>query len=260
MYDMHSHICFGIDDGSADKNMSEAMLKLASRKGTTTICATPHVIELGDKPSWETICSQVEELHSFSKEQGLELEVYPGAEVFMNPDLLPELGVHGSYCINGGQYILVELPMHQLPQYADDFWYELRLKGLTPILAHPERYRGLMENKPLLEKWRNEGLVLQCNLGSFAGYFGKGAKHNAEFLIQQHMVDLVGSDGHRDVEPRDTNLCRGLAELQQLAGPEEVERILCINPQKILQSEALELKKVKLTEEKKKGFWSKLFG
>lgn len=260
MYDMHSHICFGVDDGSADKGNSEKMLTLASSKGTTTICATPHVIDVADKPSWETIKSQVEELQAYTKANGLELDIFAGAEVYMNPELLPELGVNGSYCINGGRYILVELPMHQIPNYAEDFWYELRLKGLTPILAHPERYGALMHDKALLEKWRAEGLLLQCNLGSFAGYFGGGAKHGAEFLAQHHMIDLVGSDGHRAVEPRDTNLCRGLKEMQQLLGPEEVEKILTGNPLKIINSEDVEINKPKLTEPPKKSFWKKIFG
>lgn len=83
--------------------------------------------------------------------------------------LLDELAVNGSYCLNGEAfgkqavtYMLVELPMHFLTQYADDFWYELRLKGVAPILAHPERYPELMAHTERLLKWCREGLLLQC--------------------------------------------------------------------------------------------------
>lgn len=58
--------------------------------------------------------------------------------------------------------MLVELPMHFLPQYADDFWYELHLKGVAPILAHMERYPELMAHTERLLKWCREGLLLQC--------------------------------------------------------------------------------------------------
>lgn len=66
-------------------------------------------------------------------EAQIDIMLYPGAEVQMNWELLPELGATGAYCLNGGRYLLVELPAAEIPAYADEFWYELELKGITPV-------------------------------------------------------------------------------------------------------------------------------
>lgn len=148
--------------------------------------------------------------------------------------LLDELAVNGSYYLNGEAfgkqavtYMLVELPMHFLPQYADDFWYELRLKGVAPILAHPERYPELMA-------------------------------HTERLLLRNHLVDFICSDAHRAVG-RDTDMRAGASVIREIAGEEEFKRISEENPMRVIHGEAIEVvKPEKLESEKKKGFWSRL--
>ena len=267
MIDLHSHIIPAVDDGCKDEAMSLEMLRKAAASGTTAIFATSHVLSAGEHPSWETLRTGAEGLRKVCKDNDIALEVYSGTEVFMDWELLDELAVNGSYCLNGEAfgkqavtYILVELPMHFMPQYADDFWYELRLKGVVPILAHPERYPELMANTEKLIAWRNEGLLLQCNAGSFAGKFGEAAERAAKLLLKNHLVDFIGSDAHRDVG-RDTDMRKGASVIRELAGEEELQRIAVENPKKLIRGEAIEIAKLeKLVKEKKKGFWSRLFG
>lgn len=179
--------------------------------------------------------------------------------------LLDELAVNGSYCLNGEAfgkqavtYMLVELPMNFLPQYADDFGYELRLKGVAPILAHLERYPELMAHTERLLKWCREGLLLQCNAGSFAGRFGESAQSAAKLLLRNHLVDFIGSDAHRAVG-RDTDMRAGASVIREIAGEEEFKRISEENPMRVIHGEAIEVvKPEKLEREKKKGFWSRL--
>ena len=185
----------------------------------------------------------------------------------MDWELLDELAVNGSYCLNGEAfgkqavtYMLVELPMQFLPQYADDFWYELRFKGVVPILAHPERYPELMAHTERLLKWRKEGLLLQCNAGSFAGRFGESAQSAAKLLLNNHLVDFIGSDAHRAVG-RDTDMREGAQVIREIAGEEECRCICEENPRKVIKGEAIEIAKPQeLEREKKQGFWSRLFG
>ena len=243
------------------------MLRKAAASGTKAIFATSHVLSAGEHPSWETLQAGAERLRKVCKDNNIDLEVYSGTEVFMDWELLDELAVNGSYCLNGekfGQqavtYILVELPMHFMPQYADDFWYELRLKGVVPILAHPERYPELMANTAKLLAWRREGLLLQCNAGSFAGKFGEAAQRAAKLLLKNHLVDFIGSDAHRDVG-RDTDMREGADIIRELVDELEFKRICEENPMRLIRGEAIEIvKPKKLEREKKKGFWSRLFG
>ena len=267
MIDLHSHIIPAIDDGCKDAAMSLAMLRKAAASGTTAIFATSHVLGAGEHPSWEALQTGAEKLRRVCKENDIDLEIYSGTEVFMDWELLDELAANGSYCLNGERfgkqavtYILVELPMHFMPQYADDFWYELRLKGVVPILAHPERYPELMANTEKLLAWRKEGLLLQCNAGSFAGKFGEAAERAAKLLLKNHLVDFIGSDAHRDVG-RDTDMRAGAQVIRGLVDEAEFKRISEENPMRVIRGEAIEVvKPEKIEREKKKGFWGRIFG
>lgn len=157
MIDIHSHIIFGIDDGSKDEAMSLKMLQKAVASGTTSIFATSHLLQAAQNPAWQDFYVGAERLRQLASEHNLPLAIYSGCEVFMDWDLLDIIAENGSFCLNGENfaaartsYILVELPMYFIPNYADDFWYELRLKGVVPILAHPERYNELIAKPDLL--------------------------------------------------------------------------------------------------------------
>ena len=266
MIDIHSHIIPAVDDGCKDEAMALEMLRKASASGTRAIFATSHVLSAGEHPSWEKLQAGVEWLREACRENEIDLQIYSGTEVFMDWELLDELAVNGSYCLNGEAfgkqavtYMLVELPMQFLPQYADDFWYELRLKGVVPILAHPERYPELMAHTERLLKWRKEGLLLQCNAGSFAGRFGESAQMAAKLLLKNHLVDFIGSDAHRAVG-RDTDMREGVQVIREIAGEAELQRIAVGNPEKLIRGEAIEFAKPQELVREKQGFWSRLFG
>lgn len=260
LLDTHAHILWNLDDGSKDLDMSVKMLQIAAGSGTKAIFATPHVIEKFTKPSWAKIKERTQLLQQLAREKQIDITLYPGAEVQMNWELLPELGAGGAYCLNGGRYMLVELPASELPAYADEFWYELELKGVTPVLAHPERYRQLHENKDLLLLWRRRGMLMQCNSGSFTGMFGKSVCENAKALLANGLVDLLGSDGHRS-EGRNTDMSQAVAVIRQLVGEEVLRQLTETNPQAILKNQEIELKQPKVfLEDKPKSFWQKLFG
>ena len=267
MIDIHSHIIFGIDDGSKDEAMSLKMLQKAVASGTTSIFATSHLLQATNHPAWQDFLVGAEKLRQLAGEHNLPLAIYSGCEVFMDWDLLDIIAENGSFCLNGENfaaartsYILVELPMYFIPNYADDFWYELRLKGVVPILAHPERYTELMAKPDLLLRWRRDGLLLQCNIGSFAGHFGAQAEQAAKLLLANNLVDFVGSDAHRD-SGRDTDMRAGAAVIRELAGEATLQQLTQINPQRIIAGTPLEVKVPQqlITKEKKSKWWNKLF-
>ena len=260
MIDIHSHVLWGIDDGSTSLEMSKAMLQLAWQQGTRTMVFTPHVIEEAYKPSWSVIKEKTQQLEKWLKQSLPDMQVYPAAEVQMNWNLLSELAVNGSYCINGGEYMLVELPMEEIPFYADNFWYELELKGIRPILAHPERYLRLMRHKELLLKWRERGLLLQCNSGSLVGYFGKQVQENALFLLQSDLIDFLGSDAHRD-NLRTPDMIPAAQLIRERAGEERLQRITVDNPKLLLANKPIAISKPQINVvQKKKNFWQKILG
>ena len=119
MLDMHSHIIPGIDDGAKDQETALSMLKIAAHNGTTHIAATPHVIEGQWLPEWKNILEECTWLQQMAREEGLPITVVPGAEVAMGMNVLQLMKGPGAYCINEGRYMLVELPMTEIPAFAD---------------------------------------------------------------------------------------------------------------------------------------------
>lgn len=265
MYDIHSHIIYGIDDGAPDKETAESLLVMAANTGTSDIIATPHVIEAYKHPSWETILEGVAELKALSTQKGIQLQIYPGAEIMLSLDILSiyDEAPH-AFCLNNTHYTLVELPMLEVPHYTEDLFYQLQLKGLTPILAHPERYGDLFARSNGLERlldWCNKGILLQINAGSILGKFGTGAQENAELLLKNKLVSFIGSDAHR-VKYRNTDLSKEKERLEALCDKDYVEKICIQNPRAMLAGEIINIdipSKIQ-TNKKKASFWTRIFG
>lgn len=259
MYDIHSHIIYGIDDGSPNEESSRELLSMAVATGTRHIIATPHVIEQHDHPAWEEILSRTQELQGFAKEQKLELDIYPGAETMLSLDTLAIYDeAPQAFCLNSTKYALVELPMYQVPRYTEDVFYEMQLRGLVPVLAHPERYNELFvtkQNKERLLDWCHSGVLLQANGGSIVGKFGAEAQKNLELLLHNRLISFIGSDAHR-VKRRNTNLTDERQRLYDLCDEAYANTIIKHNPKALLANEAITIAVPKKLEElPKPSFW-----
>ena len=71
-------------------------------------------------------------------------------------------------------------------------------EGYTPILAHPERYPYYYNNYKMFHHLKDLGFLLQVNLLSLTGYYGKEAFKAATYLMKNDLVSYVGTDMHHD--------------------------------------------------------------
>lgn len=206
MIDMHCHILPGIDDGSKSLEMSLEMLRMAVRSGTTDIIATPHVNRRGIIPLWSEITDKAALLQQKAKAADIDINIYIGAEIGFDYDALRFIkeGCR-DYCLAGSRYILVEFNEQSQPDQAENLLYELMLRGFVPVLAHPERYDRIMAHPRRVIEWMNQGTLIQCNTGSFIGYFGRSVQKRADGLLYNHMVTFLGSDAHC-LESRNTDM------------------------------------------------------
>lgn len=236
--DLHCHILPAFDDGAKDTTESLAMLQLARCGGSMGLVATPHVIEGKWRSSWEKIVSASQELEQAAREKGIDVSVYPGAEIGLNWDILENITGPGPYCLNGGSYLLLELPAFEIPRYTEEFFFTLQTKGITPVLAHPERHPELMRRPEILTGWLEKGLLIQLNGPSLMGRFGQKVKNMAELLLAHNMVHCIGSDAH-GVKSRKPELFAVKERIKLFAGEATVQRILRDNPAKMLRGEDL---------------------
>ena len=192
MKDLHNHLLFGIDDGSASIDESIKILNEMSDRGVTEIVLTPHYI-IGTNYNCNNKIKKekLKELQKLTK-----IKLYLGNEVFIDNNILDYIKNDEISTINNTKYLLIEFPLREKLEIAFDILFNLRNNGIVPIIAHPERYHYI--NLEDLEKMINLGCLLQGNISSLSGKYGKGAKHNLELFLKKHMINVLGTDTHHD--------------------------------------------------------------
>ena len=199
MIDIHSHIMYGIDDGSKNIETSLEILKDAYNNGVTDIFLTPHYVE---DSRYNTNNNDKEEilntLKEKLKEENVNINLYIGNEIFINENISKYIDNKEIASLNNSNYLLIELPMGRMFNNTKEIFFNLIREGYIVILAHPERYRYLQEDEKKLEELLEMGILLQGNYRSLFGYYGKDAKKALSKFIKKHQISFIGSDIHKN--------------------------------------------------------------
>lgn len=200
------------------------------------------VVEYGE------IKDKVNELRQIIKNEALDIEIYCGQEVYYRENILEyyEEGAIGT--INDSRYMLIELPMREFDvNNVIDNLYELTLKGIVPIIAHPERYIPFIKKPSLINDFIKEGYLFQLNAGSIVGDFGKEVKKLALNYLGNGVYYICGSDAHSDGK-RNTHISEDCLEILSNYKDEFIK-----NGQLILDDKEVK-RKINLIKERKKLF------
>lgn len=197
MIDIHSHILFDTDDGAKTLDQSIEIIKRAVENNYTDIVLTPHYFK--GKDYCKTNEENIEKLNILKEElnkREININLYLANEVYIDLDILDNLEKNIISTINGSKYLLIEFPLWNKVGYMNQIIFELVSKGITPIIAHPERYRYFHNDIEGLEKLIDEGALLQGNIGSIYGKYGYKCKKMLKKLIKRDMISFLGSDIH----------------------------------------------------------------
>ena len=198
MRDIHCHIMYGIDDGSKSLEQSIEILKNAYSNGITDIVLTPHYINKSEYNCDNKKKKKIlDELISELKKEKIDINLYLGNEVMIDPDVSKLIANNKISTINNTKYVLVELPMHYENPNSEKMMFEIIRHGYIPILAHPERYDYVKEDISKLEPYINMGCILQGNYLSLFGRYGDEAKKILKILLKQRKIKILASDIHR---------------------------------------------------------------
>ncbi len=235
--DLHSHILPGFDDGASDDVEFLQMARIAVAGGTATMVATPHYDPESPAFGPESVKAAVENYQRILEDNAIPLKLLPGLELKINAGLLELAGTGGlaEYTLarNGG-HLLVELPMLDVPLCTMETVFRIRLAGVIPVLAHPERNRQLQDNPALIEEMSGRGVEMQVNAGSLEGLFGRKARRLARRLVKEGKTRLVASDAHGP-GGRNPDLSRAASTIGRLLGPEAPDLLLEVNPALVLE-------------------------
>lgn len=195
MLDLHSHVLPKVDDGAKDVEMSLEMLKEAKRQGVDVLCATPHCVT--DKE--EGIASFLEKRkHAYEKLMSAmqESDEYPrivlGAEVYLGCDMSDFSNLH-ELCYEGTDYILLELPHGYKASELAEKVYNIKIKGIKPVIAHVDRYSSYKE---IIDELAPLDVVFQLNASQFKTMSGRKILKTAfkmydKFVVSTDMHNLT---------------------------------------------------------------------
>ena len=226
MIDIHSHLLPAVDDGSPSVEVSVAVLTRFAEQGVERVICTPHLkASLVDDVPHEAYAERFAELVAAAPvrpalARGWEIMLdIPGADLRSR-----------ALTLGGSSAVLIEFPHTGVPTGATEELYRLRMSGLVPVLAHPERYFGCTVD--LVREWRQLGVVMQVDGLALAA--GGPMGRLARALLEQGLADLLASDNHGD--------SRSLAGARQylaeeLGAREQAELLTSTNARRLLADE-----------------------
>ena len=198
--DIHSHLLPGIDDGAKDPQESIELIKGLVQLGYKKFITTPHIMWDYYKNDINTISEAYERLKS-------ELEKYPelaelkiefAAEYMTDYYFEKIIDKEEKLLTFGDNYVLFELPFNAAPLNLESVIFKLQTQRYKPVLAHPERYLFWYENQEKYQDLKDRGVFFQLNLNSLTGQYAPEAKKTAEWMIENKMIDFLGSDCHHN--------------------------------------------------------------
>ena len=194
--DIHSHILPHMDDGAQDMEMALEMLRIAQSEGITDIIVTPHYKAGRFKGDAKQMHRQLEEVRRLMKQEGIDVNLYPGNEIYYRSELEEKLESGELSTMNGSNYVLVEFSPMESFLYIRGAVEELFGMGYTPILAHVERYQCMCKHPEYVAQLKKMGCGIQVNASTVTGGFGFMGKRFAHKLLKEGLVDYIGTDAH----------------------------------------------------------------
>lgn len=193
--DIHSHVLPGIDDGAQNIEDSMYLLSAMQNIGFAHVIATPHTFS----GIWDNTKASIENVYKETQTLLLDKEMklpIRAASEYLIDDHFVSLYQNKEILTLKDNYVLVEMSYLNPPIQLFDIIFDLQVAGYIPVLAHPERYNFYHSHFDNYKKLKNAGCLFQLNLLSTVGYYGKNVTVTAQKLLQEGLIDFVGSDIH----------------------------------------------------------------
>jgi len=225
--DIHTHLLPGVDDGSPTAAHSAVVLHRMVSEGVSGVVCTPHLnASQANKAPYDEHRVLLDDLRAMAP-PGVEL--FSGWEIMLDGsgvDLRPM-----ALSLGGSTARLVEFPRRPLPPGATEELLRLRMSGIVPVVAHPERYRGCTLD--VLHSWRELGAVLQ---GDAMALLGAGPMSElARAMLAEGLTDVLASDNHGDRRALST----ARRWLEEIHAGQQADVMTRENPRCLLENRAL---------------------
>jgi len=220
--DLHTHLLPGVDDGAETAEQAVEVLTKFAALGVTAVCCTPHLkaSEFADAP-----CSDMDELLG-----ELAAMVPGGPRLTRGFEIMLDVPapVFHDRCLNLNRtrYALVEFGRLVPADPSVEVLGRIKAQGVTPVLAHPERYAAC--NLPTAKRWMEAGAVLQVDATTILADTKRAER--ARDLLTAGYGSILASDNHGDGR----SLAAAVEWLESHGAREQARLLAYENPSAIL--------------------------
>lgn len=241
MIDIHSHIIFDVDDGPKTLEDSRRLLEESYRQGVRTIISTSHRRKGMFETPEEKIAANFKQVQDLAKQVADDLTVLYGAEIYYTSDILQKLeeGIFPS--LGDTKYVLIEFSMNTPYKDIHSALGNVIRLGMTPVVAHIERYHCLENDEDKVSELINMGCYMQVNSSNVLKpkLFGdryKFMKKRVQFFLERDLVHFVASDMH-NLDDRPPYMQKAYQIVAKKYGAERAEELFKTNQEILLSNE-----------------------
>jgi protein-tyrosine phosphatase len=225
--DLHNHLLPGIDDGAPDLATALQLAQVAVEDGITHMVCTPHIHPGRYDNTQVTIASALAQFKQALNQQAINLQVSAAAEVRFGMELMAwvksgEIPFIGEY--KGKSVLLLEFPHGEVPFGAEKLIKWLIAKEITPMIAHPERNKGIMAQPSKLKPFLQLGCLTQVTAQSMTGGFGSACQEIAHKLLVEDQITIIASDAH-NTQHRPPKVAEAFSVIETLSSKQHADLI-----------------------------------
>ena len=225
MIDIHHHIVYGIDDGPKDIETTQQMLKVLVEEGVHTVVATPHIAPGIEHFPMDVYYKRLLEVQQLGQEMGLDLRILAGAEIRYTHQTANYLAEGSIPTLGGSDKLLIEFTGKDRFETIRDAVQTVQRSGITPVLAHINRYPRLILPVRRAQELKEEfDVCYQINSECIVNSLNYRINRSIRKLLDDGLIDFVATDSH-DLAKRRCNMKATYEKLVSMVGREYADKL-----------------------------------
>lgn len=234
LVDLHLHLLPGIDDGSKSIDETLEMARTLASLGYTKLAPSPHARSEYASLDAAVCATKLDEVRAALARESIALELFSNAEnFFLEDSLMPSIASSTARVLGRGKVLLIEAPYQgPLPMLAD-LVFRMKVKGVTPLIAHPERCFEF-EKKGRAAEMVRAGALLQLDMGALVGRYGKTAEKLARQFLSDGLYAVAATDLHSPVNAK-AWVSDSLKALEKAVGAKAYQALVSTRPAALIE-------------------------
>lgn len=240
MIDIHSHIVFDVDDGLKTLEESLSLIEESYRQGVRIIVSTSHRRKGMFETPEDIIFKNFSIVKHEAEKRFEHLQILYGGELYYTSDMLEKLKLKQIPTLNNTKFALIEFSMQTSWKDIHTALSNVLMLGITPVVAHIERYNALENQKERVKEIINMGCYTQINSSHILKQKLFNDKHKrfkkrARYFLEENLVHFVASDMH-NLDVRPPFLAEAYKIICRDFGKERANQLFIENAQSILKN------------------------